>query len=248
MITINFIFSIGFRCNSCDFLKKYDMRHAAGPFDYLFIDIETAFENISNDFENFLSDIVHINKNKKIYASNSCINEKLLKFTENKRICYMRDDYEDYDLFFNQNFLNNTPYNLYDWDRICLFIHHKVTSKEIQNKLFNRIERFKKIYKEKNEALCLLYITKIEETNNFEEYKQHIHKLKQKYNIQCYIVVIVCSDRLEETSIFEEKILFIVKRVQSYKEQFSKGTDNNDLNFNKEYITFLKNFSLETTV
>ena len=65
MIEINFIFSIGFRCYSPDFLYKYKLRKISGPFDYLFIDIETVFDNINNDFDKFLSDIVFINKNKK---------------------------------------------------------------------------------------------------------------------------------------------------------------------------------------
>ena len=47
-VTINFIFSIGFRCYSPDFLKCHNIRNISWPFDYLFIDIETAFDNINN--------------------------------------------------------------------------------------------------------------------------------------------------------------------------------------------------------
>ena len=245
MITINFIFSIGFRCNSCDFLKKYDIRPVSGPFDYLFVDIETAFENICNGFENFLKDIVHVNKSKninEIYYSNEIVCKKILDLSNDVR--YMGHNYHDYDLLINQNFIDNNDSNLYDWKRILLFLHHDITNQEAYESIYKRIQRFKKIYNERCENVCLFYITRIIEIN-FEIYKEKIKNLKKKYKINCYIVIIFCSHNVQqECYLLEDNILFITKKVRSYKKQ-KIGTDNNNLNFNKEYITMIKAFNIE---
>ena len=74
MITINFIFSIGLHCNSPDFLKRHNISR---PFDYLFINIDTAFDNINNSFDLFLQDIVVVNI---IYYSDKKINKHILDF------------------------------------------------------------------------------------------------------------------------------------------------------------------------
>ena len=50
MIEIEYIYSIGHRCNCPDFLKYYNLRNISGPFDYLYVDIDTCFDNIQNNF------------------------------------------------------------------------------------------------------------------------------------------------------------------------------------------------------
>lgn len=62
---INFIFSIGYRCDSVDFLKKFNLRKFSSPFDFLFIDFETSLKIINNNFDDFLHDIILFNKNEK---------------------------------------------------------------------------------------------------------------------------------------------------------------------------------------
>ena len=248
MITINFIYSIGFRCYSNSFLKNFNIKPISGPFDSIFIDIETVFENINNNFDIFLSDIVIINKNKKqqnIYYSNKEISKKITNFTENKNIGYMRDNYNDKDLIINNNFINYTPSNLYYWDRICLFLHHNITNKQIYDQINKRVNIFKNIYKNRNNDLCLFYITKIIEEDNFENYKMVINNLKNKYNINCYIIIIVCSEKWNNDYTFENNILYIIKKVKNYNYQYNNyGTDNN-LNYEKKNKIINKIFSLE---
>ena len=41
---INFIFSIGYRCYSPEFLNNFKLRKMSSPFDYLFIDFETSLK------------------------------------------------------------------------------------------------------------------------------------------------------------------------------------------------------------
>ena len=249
MITINFIFSIGFRCYSPGFLKCYNIRNISGPFDYLFIDIETAFDNINNNFDLFFNDIAFVNKNKKInkiYYSDKKINKQILDFTENKDIAYMSHDYNNVNLIINQNFINDTPSNLYNWDRICIHLHHDITEKLEYNKIYKRVNIFKNIYKNRKTDMCLFYITKIVETENIEQYQQKIYDMKKKYNINCYIIIIICSDKLDDYYIFENDILYIIKKVDNYNCQYHSkvGTDNN-LNYDKEYNIIKKIFNLE---
>lgn len=52
-ITINYIFSAGFRCYSPDTLKEFGLRPFSGPFDYLFIDIESVFTLINKKMSFF---------------------------------------------------------------------------------------------------------------------------------------------------------------------------------------------------
>lgn len=248
MIDINFIFSIGYRCYSPDFLKKYNIRNISGPFDYLFIDIETVFENIYNNFEYFLKDIVLINKKNNIaniYYSNSNIHNKIIHFKNNLNIGYMRDNYNNLNILFNQNFLNNTPNNLYNWDRICIFHHHNILEKHIYNKIKQRIQIFKNIYIQKKNKLCLFYITKIIEETNLSLYKKNILLLKQKYNINCYIIIIICSDKHNDSYIFENDILYIIKKVDNYYTQYNTyyGTDNN-LDYQNEFSIINKFFNM----
>ncbi len=91
----------------------------------------------------------------------------------------MRDNYNNKDLIINTNFINYTPNNLYYWDRICLFLHHNITNKQIYDKINKRVNIFKNIYKNRNNDLCLFYITKIIEEEDFENYKMIINNLKK---------------------------------------------------------------------
>ena len=39
MIKINYVFSIGHRCNCVNFVKKNNLRKISGPFNNMFIDL-----------------------------------------------------------------------------------------------------------------------------------------------------------------------------------------------------------------
>ena len=138
---LNFIFSVGYRCNSVDFLKRYNLRQYSGPFDYLFIDLETSFQIINNKFDNFLNDIIVFHKNQKklelVYNKNTseCEN-KFYELIKND-IGYMAHNYNNNLLFINQNYIekNKLSHNLYDWNRECIFLHHNLLDTNIYNKL-----------------------------------------------------------------------------------------------------------------
>lgn len=248
MIEINFIFSVGFRCISPDFLKKYNLRQISGPFDYLYVDLETSLMNINNNFREFLTNIVFVNKInnlKNIYYSENKIDKKILNFIQNKNIYYMGHNYNNINLLINQNFIENTPSNLYNWKRICIFHHHDITKKEVYEKIKKRVNIFKNIYLKKKNKLCLFYITKINENENFNELKLDILNLKKKFNINCYLIIIICSCKLKKKYIFEDNTLFIIKKVKDYNFQSNNGrkTDN-VLSYKKEFNIIGKFFKM----
>lgn len=250
-IDVKYIYSCGFRCYSVEFLRKYGMRKISGPFDYMFIDIETVFENIQSNFVKYLSDIVFIHKTSntmKIHYSSSPVNQELVRFFKFPTISYMRINFDQSPMFINQNFVKNADSNLYNWDRACIFNHHELTTPSVYQTLRNRVEIFKKVYEQQTSHLCLFHITRIIETDDLDAYKDNIHNLMKKYEINCYLIVIVCSDRLAETYSFEGKVLFIVKRVLPYKDQFGAGygNDNNleDFDYNREARLISKFFNL----
>jgi hypothetical protein len=54
IININNIFSIGFRCNTDEFLSNFlKIRRYSSPFSYMVIDIKTALNFIDNKFLNY---------------------------------------------------------------------------------------------------------------------------------------------------------------------------------------------------
>lgn len=68
--------------------------------------------------------------------------------------------------------------------------------------------------------------------------------MKKKNNINCYIIIIICSDKLDDYYIFENDILFIIKKVNDYQYHNDHGSDNN-LTYDKEYNIIKNIFNLE---
>lgn len=249
---INYIFNIGFRCNSVDFLKKYNLHKISSPFDHLFIDFETSLDIISNKMECFYSDIILFNKNNNIlelknHQNTKVINDKFGTLMKND-IFYMAHNYNKNNLLFNQNFINNVNGNLYNFDRIMQF-HHSEDKEYLifEDKISNRSNRFINIYSENKERTILFYMTKIISIST-SEYIKFIINNKNKYNIKSFIVVVICSDNDIDGHIYdnENNCLFIIKSVENYYIQLSKyETDNNInvYNFDNVYNIMLKYFN-----
>ena len=248
MIEIEYIFSMGHRCNCPDFLKYYNIRNISGPFDYLYIDIETCFDNIQNNFKSFFNDLVcFMKKNNKfsIHNSKQEINNKLNILSESDNIYYIAQNYYNTNLVINQNYINNVSNNLYDWDRICISTHHNLTNIKTYKMIKERTDIFMNIYNNFSEKMILFHFTKINEDDDLNSYKEHVFNLKKNYNIKCYIVIIVHSSVLKETEYFENNILFIIKKVNSYNVQYeTKGIDNNRLKYTREIRILNKYFKL----
>jgi len=252
MPIINFIFSIGYRCYSVDFLNFFKLRKMASPFDYLYIDLESSLKIINNNFDDYLCDIILFNKNQQkvelFYKKNTNeINNNFYKLLENN-IGYMAHNYNHVNLLFNQNYLDifNLNENLYVWNKICSFHHHNILDNNIYNSIKKRCERFKRILDNYNETTTLFYITKIVNCINIVDYMNKIIELKQKYNINCFIIIIINCDNIEDNNYYNEadKCLFIIKKVENYENQLSKNKLDNHLDYKKEYDIILKYFTL----
>lgn len=251
-IELNYIFSIGYRCYSIDFLNTHNLRKFSGPFDYLYIDFETALKIINNRFENFLSDIVLLNKNKQdsklLYKKNTSeINNNLYNLLINN-IVYINQNYNNNNLLINQNYIdiNILSNNLYHWNSICIFLHHDLLNENIYTSLVNRCNRFINIINSYSENTALIYITKIVNCNNIIDYINKIIEVKNIYKINTFIIIIVNCDQIENSRYFyeKEKCLFVIRNVESYEEQESKyGIDNssdyiNEFKIISEYFNF----------
>ena len=251
-LIINFIFSIGYRCYSSDFLNMFKLRKMSSPFDYLFIDFESSLKIINNNFNNYLHDIVLFNKTTQhielFYKKNTNeINNKFYELLENN-IGYMAHNYNNNNLLLNQNYLddNNLNNNLYNWNTICAFHHHNILDSNIYNSIKMRCERFNNIMNKYNETTSLFYITKIINCENIVDYMNNIVELKTKYGIKCFIIIIINCDNIEDSEYYNEvdKCLFIIKKVENYEIQYTKYETDNNLYYEKEFNIILKYFTL----
>ena len=235
---IGYIFSAGFRCYSTDVLKQSGLRPFSGPFDYLYIDIETVFKLMNKKMSLFLNDIVIYNKVKQQTYCIDSLNE-----LNEKHVCYMAHDYNSVDLRINTNFLDDTlSGNIYDWEKICIFHHHDISNKHQYDIIKNRVDRFNKIIEQHSDKTVLFHITKIQTFNDIQEYINNILRLKELYSINTYIIIIVCCDKLEDTYYFREKVLFIVKKVAPYNTQLLQNqVDNNCIDCTRE-LNIMKTF------
>jgi hypothetical protein len=246
---INFIFSSGHRCYSVDFLIKFKLRKMSGPFDWVIIDLETSLKIINNKFDNFLNDLVYCNKNlhkaELCYKKNTNkVDNKLYNLLENN-IGYMVSDLNSHDLHINQNYLDDTKLNnnIYNWNTVCLFLHHNLLDNNIYNYKKKSCERFINIMNKYNETTALLHVTRINNNINIVDYMNSIIEQKKKYSIDCFLIMIITCVNIEDNSYFNEveKCLFIIKKVENYKTQYLKYKDNEN---NVHNISYEKEFNV----
>lgn len=247
---MKYLFYVGFRCNGVNALKNHGLRNCSGPFDYMYIDLESCFHFISKNFHDFLDPehIILINKKKSQIMYNTSVDENIISFIKQPLITYMAHDYSGINIIMNTSVLSSEGHalksNLYDWDRICIFHHHDIRESVVRDKISKRCKILNQIYTHHADELCMFHVTKI--IDNFGAYKKQIIDLIQKYNIECSLIIIVClSMPFEHKTIQIGKVLFILKEVPSYDIQSSNvqytseqsnydiGTDNN-FNFEQE--------------
>jgi hypothetical protein len=234
------------------------MSKFSGPFDWMYIDLETSLMNIQNRFESYLSDIVILNKSedKLINIKNKnfeLINSDILNLY-NSNISYMNEDYFKTNLPINQNFTIVNSSDLYEWSRICVFLHNDLTSENEVNKLKTRIDRLNEVVDKDKNKVMLFHISKIIESKKIEEEISEIYSLVKKYNIESNLVSIICASNYNDDIKVIDNCFFIIKNVPDYTSQFENNkTDNNfewleygmnGINFEKEYEIIKNNFDL----
>ena len=252
---LNCMFSIGRRCVSTDFMKQFNLRKFSSPFDWVIIDFETSLKTINTKFESYLCDIIIFNKDQRkielLYKKNTTeINNKFYELLEHN-IGYMAINKNNHNEIFNQNFLDDYKLNenIYNWNTICNFHHHNLSDNDTYNMVKNRVDRFNNVLQKYNETTSLFFITKIVSHANIMDYINEMIDLKKKYDITCFLIVIITCDNRDDTHFYYEldKCLFIVKKVQNYDDQYYNYlTENNTYyyDYTNEYNTILKYFKL----
>ena len=142
IININNIFSIGFRCNTDEFLINFlKIRKYSSPFSFMVIDIKTALNFIQNNFENYTNkDFIEQGKNT--YKFNkynwSCCNIH--------KCSILANDYVD----------------ILDMDKVCIWNHHNLYDENIINSINRRSLHLLDCLNKKHDTTLLFYIEKIQ--------------------------------------------------------------------------------------
>ena len=243
-VDINYIFSAGFRCYSAKGLKDFGLRPFSGPFDYMYIDIETVFKLIHKQLSDFLTNVVMFNK-----SLNNTYNVSALNELNKKNVCYMAHNYNFHNMQINTNYLDDIlSGNLYDWKKICIFNHHDVCNTHGHSIIKRRVDRFNKIIMKSPNTTCLFHITRILTISNIFDYMNDIIHMKQKYGINTYIIIIVCCDNLDNAQYFNDNILFIIKKVATYSLQLKTLDIDNRcdcLDYNPEFNSMKQVFNFK---
>lgn len=249
MKEINYVFNIGKRCNGTEFLKSFNLRKFSSPFDWMFINIETSLELIKNNFKEFIDDIVYININNDIKNSlkGKEIDDKLIEL---KNISYIAHDYNNNQLFFNQKFLpEKIDSNIYNWDRILLFLHYNFYNEADIEKLKRRQERFQSIIKENPENTLLFYLSQILTNDKAVIIKEKV--IEKSKTVKANIVTVLCIEELDESKWYQtsieiyDNLYFIKFLVPSYDIQIHKwnSLDNHMKELENVYIELKTHFS-----
>ena len=231
-VEIQASFAIGYRCNSVQFLRRYQMSKFSGPFDWMYIDLQSAVDNITSEFNDYLSNIVIVNGKEKAPTplGRATVNGDILDFSKTQMV-YMAHDYKNTKLPINQNWTTPTSNDIYKWDRICVFLHHHLEEESEVEKIKIRIDRFLDLIKNSPDKVLFLYISKILGGNIELEIEKQIQLFRKLDGVN--IVSILCSS---ETNSFHKKIdnvLFIVKNVPSYDAQYHSTGNDNDLEWSQ---------------
>lgn len=144
------IISIGYRCITDEFLKKFNKRFFSGPFSYLFVDFETSIKIIHDNFKKYFTNIETINNNN--YQIKFLPHWRMTKkFYVNK--------------YYTSDLSNN---NIYDLQNLLIWNHHDITNKKIKETFVRRIKRIQDFMK--NNFCIFFYIDRIYEGDNIDNF------------------------------------------------------------------------------
>ena len=169
IVNINNIFSIGFMCNSDEFLANFlKIRKYSSPFSYMVIDIKTALNFIKDNFKNY-TNIKFINPGKNTY-----------KFNKQNWSCNNIHKY---------SIIKNDYVDILDMDKICIWNHHNLydnnTIKSINRRSLHLLECLNK----KPDTMLLFYIEKIQQ---YGEKTCYFDKnILKHYNYNCNFLILI---------------------------------------------------------
>lgn len=147
-ISITNCFSIGYRCNTDEFMKGLNIRKYSSPFSYMICDLETSIQFILNNFEDFLN----------------VTSKQTHNFKWNSKKWR-------HHLFFNNSFIpekDNIDVNKIK--RICVWNHHDIHNIKIVDTIKRRCLRL--LNADKLFNILYIHIDNIQnyDTDNWESY------------------------------------------------------------------------------
>lgn len=270
---IQHVFGIGFRCNVPDFLKRYGLRNTASPFDWMFVDFETAIKHIKTEFVGFLKNQLYMHHASHTFEIVRVDTPSFIPPAVAKRIhtvpakfqnllrapfLYFSQDYSDAKLMLTMPDcyaddgaqLSN---NLYEWPHMCVFnyVHHDFSNPDTLATLERRVDRMNSVIRDESEKTLLVHITRIE--SRFSSIEDAVAYYSEVYTdgvLRTYLAVIVCSDCLPDSYVRKGRLLVIFKHVPSYSIQVRSSAADNEFNllhtreyFEKEYNILRSEFT-----
>ena len=167
MTTIKNVFSLGYRCNSDQFLDKYlKIRKYSSPFSYMVIDIKTALHFVLNKFEN--------------YTNKDFIESGKSSFTFNKHHWYCTNIHKC-------SIITNDYVDILDMDKVCIWNHHDLYNENTINSINRRSLHLLECLSTKADTMLLFYIEKIQQ---YEEKKCYFDKSILD-NIHCHFLILI---------------------------------------------------------
>jgi hypothetical protein len=249
--TIYHAFSIGYRCNSSNFLNKHGHRIMSSPFDYMYIDIESALKCIQDEFANYTKDIVLFSRPKKLTVlfnekNTTSVIPEIHELLDTEQLIYCnKEDYTQDTMFFNQNYIGIETQcdkmDLYKWKSICMFFHHNMAKKSSVETLERRSQRLLKCIYSRN--TLFVYINQntgfLHLKNEIDKYLALIAKYipREKYP-NVYFAIILYSEFHEDTYFYIEPCLFIIKKI-------TKDKYWEDMDFDVQYDTLIRHFDIQ---
>lgn len=245
---INYIFTLGRRCNSTQFLNHYNMRRYSSPFDWLIVDFETSIVNIKTKFKIFLNDLLIYNKTgpKDLLNSDSGVIDPLFKKLDELDVRYMTLNWNEAGSCFNQNFLpTNLTGNVYEWDRVCLFRHLTMkTHVDLLDKLRSRIDKFNSIFEGNHDKVLLFYISEIINKCDIEKREQEFVNIVKKYEMtNPFFIVLTVGEAVDLHLDRIDNVWFCIFQVPPYEKQILHSGNENCL----EVVNYDEVYSLMTT-
>ena len=223
-IKIANIFSIGFRCNACEFLEFYlQIRKYSSPFSYMVIDIKTALSFIDNKFENYThKDFIDIGNRTNTFNK--------LKWSFNNRH-KITGDFNAYDDILNMK-------------KVCIWNHHKLYDKNTIESINRRSHHLLTVLENKPETMLLFYIEKI------QEYKENASyfdiSILDKYACKFLIIIPLLNFNSNPVLYYDSekiKIIYFNSNLEGW------GTDRychvDEWNKLKVFVNQLYEFNIE---
>ena len=224
IININYIFAIGFRCNTDEFLSTFlKIRRYSSPFSYMVIDIKTALNFIDNNFLNYT------NKDFILPGKNT------YKFNKHKWSCNNIHKY---------SIITNDYVDILDMDKVCIWNHHNLYDKNTINSLNRRSLHLLECLNKKSNTTLLFYIEKIQK---YEENKLLFDKsILDNYDCNFLILIPLLNFNSDPILFYDDSRIRIIY-FKSNLESWATDVTSHIIEWNKLKILIhtLYNFKIE---